>query len=258
MACIVNGVSQNIVPLESNGAVPVNVQDQTTPLFDFYFQQALSQTTLQAATVRYQYTIDVSSAAGFVVGSYLGVFGQGRYFFAEVLSILGTVLTLDTPLDFDFANGSTVVRLTRDLNVNGAVTPQVFGIFGPAGGNIKYDITRFMLSIETATAPQLPEFGDLSALTHGLVLRRNDSQTRNYWNIKSNLEFGLHAYDIQLLSAVGPGADGILMRYTFAGADKHGVTVRLGAGDTLELLIQDDLTGLSKFRALAEGHEVTD
>lgn len=247
------------LPRESNGAVPVNIQDQTSPLFDLYFSQVIGvPTTLSVAAVKGSYQITVTSAAGFSVGSYLGVFGGGRYFFAEILSIAVNTFTLDTPVDFSFSNGSTTVNLNRDLSVNGSVTPEIFSIQGPQAGLIEFDITRFMLSMETAAPPALDEFGDLSALTRGLVLRKNDGITRNYWNIKKNIEFGLHAYDLQALSTVGPGQDGLILRYTFAGADKHGVTVRLAAGDTLELVVQDDLTGIQRITALAEGHEVTD
>lgn len=264
MGCTGNGKGINRVqisqPLESNGAIPVNVQDQTTPPFDLYFvQQKGSTTTNTVATAIGDLTITVASVASFSVGDYLGIFsGTGRFYFGTVLSILGNDLTLDTPLDFAFPIGSNTLSFTRDLNVNATpASPSYFQIQAGAAG-LEIDITRFMLAIGTNNPGNVDQFGDLPALTNGLVLRRIDTVYRNIWNIKTNLEFGLHAYDLQPFSAVGPGGDGLISRYTFAGQDKHGVTIRLGPNEALQLIIQDNLSGLVSFRCLAEGHEVTD
>ena len=112
--------------------------------------------------------------------------------------------------------------------------------------------------MECATAPNLALFGNLTELTNGVVLRRVDGETNNFWNVKSNRDIGNIAYDLTIRLASNPqqGENGILARYTFAGQDKHGVAVRLNPGDSLQLLIQDDLTGLDAFNIIAEGHYV--
>ena len=43
---------------------------------------------------------------------------------------------------------------------------------------------------------------------------------------------------------------------TFSGQDKLGVALRLNPGEDLQLIIQDDLRGLTSIEILAEGHEV--
>jgi len=252
-----------IEPLESNGGIPVNVQDQTTPPYDLFFVQLDGTiTTLAEDSFIDNRTINVTDrlASGIIIGTYLGLSTPQRFYFGEVLSVSGDLVTLDTPLDFDFPAGSNVVPTTRDLNVDGSLTPQTF-IVGPgAGSEVTLDITRIMVKCITDTAPTLDQFCDQTSLTNGLILRRVDGDTRNIWNIKNNGELGHLAYDYQPYLATNPGQtqNGALFRYTFAGQDKHGVAIRLTPGDVLEIIVQDDLSGIDLFRIVAEGHETTD
>ncbi len=244
-------------------SVDVFIQDQTTPALDLYFIQPIGAPTTLAVTGAIDDTsIEVTSDAVFTAGDFIGIFAPPRFYFGVALTKPGgNILTLDTPLDFAYPAGSNVLAFTRDLDVNGSVTPQVFEVQGPEGVGaeaFEIDITRIMISMTTASTPALNEFGDLAALTNGIVLRRTDSLTRNIWNAKSNLEMLNLAYDLTFYSAIGTGLDGLGVRYTFAGQDKHGVAVRLGAGESLEMIIQDNLTGLTQFRVLAQGHIVQD
>lgn len=246
---------------DETGGLSVDVQDQTTPPIEFFFTQALgSPTTLSVATAINDTTITVASTTNFVDGVYIGVFagvsGENRYFFAtQVGAPSGNIITVDTPLDFAFDSGDPVLPMTRELDVNGSITAQVFQIQGPPQGGV--DITRIMIKMLTSSPVSLDTFGDLTSLTNGLVLRKsNGAETRNIWNIKNNSDLALITFDYLPLEALNPvqGQDGALFRNTFAGRDKHGVAIRLQQGETLQLLIQDDLTGLVEFHALVEGH----
>jgi hypothetical protein len=101
-------------------------------------------------------------------------------------------------------------------------------------------------------------FGGITALTNGVVLRQNNGVMTNIWNVKSNGEFGLLCFDTFETSKAPAGSFGFRFRNTYAGQAKHGVTLRLEPGDTLEVLIQDDLTDLEDFAMMAQGHVVTD
>lgn len=254
-----------VVPREKNGGVPVNVQDQTSPLFDLYFSQELAApTTLASDVVLETNEITVASATGFVAGSHLGLFsgvsGENRYYFATVVSVSVDTLTMDTPLNFAFSIGDPVVRLSRDMNVNGSATSQVFTVRGGGAGSIiQVDVTKIKLIMTCSGAVDLSLFGDLAALTNGLVLRRTDGTHTNYWNVKNNSQFDLLG-TWKPYAATNPaqGVDGALFTYDLAGQDNHGVTSRLSANEYLELIIQDNLSGLVTFQGLAWGHEVTD
>lgn len=270
---ILQGSTQVVLPIipDEESALPVEtrigesldvfVQDQTTPPLDLYFIQQIGvPNTLAVAGAIDDMSITVTSDAGFTVGNRIGIFsGGGRFYFGQLLAKPGAnVLNLDTPLDFAFPIGSPVLAATRELNVNGSVTPQTFEVRGT--GTFEIDITRIIISMITTTAVDLSLFGNLVALTNGIVLRRTDTVTRNIWNIKTNLDMLNLSFDFELFAATNPvqGIDGLGVRYTFAGQDKHGVAVRLGLDDSLELIVQDNLTGLTQFRMIAQGHVVED
>lgn len=257
-----------ISPLESNGAIPINIQDQTSPPFDFFFTQLVSiPTTLAEPTFVDNITINVTSAVGISTGDYLGIFNSddplnNRAYFGQVLSITGTILTLDTPLDFDFLAGDTVGAFTRNLNVAGTPSnPEIYSVRVGPQATQSIDVTRIMVSFITDTAVDLSKLGDIAGgVDNGIVLRRVDGDVRNIFNIKNNGELANLCFDYAPYTSTNPaqGQDGAKFRYTFAGQDKHGVAVRLNPGDELQVIIQDDLTDLQQFRVIAEGHYVTD
>ena len=255
-------INQPAIPVETRTgeSVDVNVQDQTTPPLDLYFIQPIGAPNSLAVTGAIDDTsVTVASDAGFTVGDYIGIFAPPRFYFGTLLAKPGAnVLNMDTPLDFAYPAGSNVLAFTREIDVNGSIgSPEIFEVQGP-GGAERIDITRIMISMITSDAPTLGEFGNLAALTNGIVLRRTDSETRNIWNAKTNLDLLNLSYDLTFYTAVGLGLDGLGVRYTFSGQDKHGVAVRLGVGESLEVIIQDNLTNLTQFRIIAQGHIVED
>lgn len=253
------------LPIEANGAVPVNVQDQTTPLFDFYFVQEVgSRTTLAANVVLPTNVVTVTSPTGFAIGTYCGMFsgvsGENRYYFGTVTDVAGSVLTLDTPIDFAYEAGDAVVRFTRDLDVDGSSTPQIFSVKGPGTGSpLEVDVTEIDIIAECANPVNLNLFGDRAPLVNGLVLRRTDGPYKNFWNIKQNSDMALLG-EWTPYTALNPaqGVDGFKFVYDVAGQENRGVTIRLGALEGLDLIIQDSLLVFDKLHAIASGHEVTD
>lgn len=250
--------------LESNGGMPVNIQDQHTPALDLKFIQAQGvPTTLSVDADIEDETLTLTSVTGFVDGCVVALVNpSGEFYFGKQIGApAGSVITLDTPIDKAFASAdSTVFCASDDMAVNGAVTTQVFQI-GPVGGatGIEIDITRLLGYIQSATAMDDGKFGDLTVLTKGIVLRHNNSVIDNIWNLKTNGEIGLLCFDTSYTDKPPAGTSyGFRFRNTYAGQDKHGVTIRLEPGDILELLIQDDLSGLEVFNMMAQGHVVTD
>lgn len=247
------------------GGLDVNIQDQVTPPVDFFFTQIKgAPTTVGVVTVIDTYDVTVASAAGCSVGDYVGIFNadnpsDNRAYFGTILSINVDTVTLDTPLDFAFQIGDTFACFSRDISdANGSVTPEIFKIEVGSGATQSIDINRLMISFLTDGAVNLASFGDLTELTRGCVLRRVNGYINNIWNVKSNGEIANLSFDYTPFTALNPaqGQDGAKFRYTLNGQDKHGVAVRLNPGDSLELIIQDDLTALQQFRIIAEGHFV--
>ena len=249
--------------VESNGALAVNIQDQHSLALDLRFIQQTNATTLSANADPEDTSITITSTTGFVDGVTVGIFSATGifYFGMQVGAPVGNVISLDTPIDRAFLSGDNVISANHHLNVNGAVTTQVFQV-GPvgAGTGIEIDITRLMGYIESDGTPSAGDalFGNLTSLTNGVVLRINNDTISNIWNVKNNGEFGLLCYDTAYSPKPPAGAEGFRFRNTYAGQAKHGVTLRLVPGDTLEILIQDDLTELNDFQMMAQGHVVTD
>lgn len=248
-------------PGESNGAIPVNIQDQHTEALDLRFIKALATTTLSVATTVGGMTITVANTTGFVDGVTVAVFtSTGHFYFAQqVGAVAGQVVTLDTPVSTVFPAGSSVIAANHHLNVNGSATTQIFQV-GPIGlgTGLAVDITRIMGYIQGDSAMDDALFGNLAALTKGVILRVNGETIHNAWNVKTNGEIGLLCYDSALSARAPSGSFGLRFRNTYAGPAKHGVTLRLESGDKLEILIQDNLTGLEDFQMMAQGHVVTD
>ena len=241
--------------------------DHTTPPVELFFVDGLATTTLASATAINDLTIDLVDDTGFVDGDYIGVFSASdRFYFATQIgaSAAGTV-TFDTPLDFAFAAGDRVSRTTRNMAVDGSGTTRVFAIQGSGdpASNLQIDITRIILLMVGDNSPppagvasfDLSTFGNIAGgITNGIVLRLVNGTTQNIFNAKTNGDLSNISYDIRIDSGAIAGSDALTMRLTFAGQDKHGVALRLRAGDSLEVLIQDDLSLLTTMSIVAEGH----
>jgi hypothetical protein len=248
----------------TNGGLDVNIQDQFTPAIIAPFHEVAGNTTVAVQPAIDDRTITVTSSAGMAVGNVFIVFNADelRFTFFKILVIAGNVITVDSPVDFAYPVGSFVDFGIDNLNVDGSGTTRVFGLRGggtPPGVDLEADITRIILTCQTTNSVDLSKFGDIvGGITNGLVLRRRDGIYRNIFNVKDNQEISNLMFDFNTFDAnnINQGRNGFIGRLTFAGQNKLGVTIRLGAGEDLELLVQDDLSTLLKFTVIAEGHIV--
>ena len=259
---IVDPVTGKPAAVEQNGALAVNIQDQHTRTADLHFSQAIGGAiTLTGDADRDDTDIDVSGAHGIVVGEQIRLFDNtNQNLYSGIVTVVATNnISLDRPLTVDFTTALTAVsRSVIEMDVNGAVTPQIFSI-GPVV-TAEIDITRIMFLILCSGAPIMASFGDLSILTNGVCMRKTTGNGHiNYFSVKNNAELLNLMYDITFYDATHPSAaNGIGGRLTYGGQEKHGVVIRLSAGEALEVIIQDDLTSLLQFRMISTGHEVTD
>ena len=238
----------------------VTIQDSTAPLYVVNFSNIVAETTLGGPTQIDDYIISVTSATGFVVGQYLTIYSvaSNRVYFSEILAINTLAITLDRPLDFAFAISDSVTVGSTNMNVDGSVTPQIFGVRNPGVTDVplEIDINRIMIAMLTSTTPQLSDLGDITGgVTRGVQIRRVDGTNQNICNFKTNMEMKNIMFDLEIQDAASQAQDGITGRFTF---DKLGQVVRIGAGEDLQIVIQDDLTSLDSFTIIAEGSEVTD
>jgi hypothetical protein len=246
-----------------NGGGPADARVET-PIGLFFIRGIAAPTTVAVQPSIDDRDLQVVDATNFTTldgGTYTGVFNplENRFYFGNVTAINGNTLTFDTPLDFAFLAGDNVQPLSRDLNVNGLITPVTFQVRGSGpGSGLSINITRLMVAMECDTRLDLNKFGDISpALTNGLVLRRANGVTRNIFNLKRNSDFITLAYDLQMFDATNPaqGVNGLASRNTYNGEDKRGTVLQLLPGDSLDLIVQDDLSSLEIFQIQCHGYE---
>jgi len=258
---LTNWLRDNTGGLE--GAIDVVVQDSTSPILIVHFSNIVGETDITSPLSLDDYTVDVTSVTGMVVGHLLTVYNvaEDRVYFGNILSIDTLTVTLDTPLDFPFPAGSIVTFGITNMNVNGSVTPQIFGVRNPQAADIpsSVDVVRIVFNCLTDTAPILTDFGDIAAgLLRGVVIRRVDGTYQNVFNVKTNSDIKNIAFDFDIEVASGTAKDGFTSRLTFGGWSKMGAVIRIGENEDLQCIIQDDLTSLVEFEIIAEGSFVVD
>ena len=202
-------------------------------------------------------TLTLTDTTGFTAGKAAAVFANVDDFYIgrQLGAPAGNVITLDTPVDIVLANASAVAAVTTNMAVDGSSTTQIFQI-GPTGpgSTAITDVTRIIGHMLDSTAMDDGKFGGMSALTNGIVLRKNDGVITNLWNAKTNADLALLCYEFSYSDKAPGGQFGCSFRNTYAGQGNHGVVIELLPGEFLELLVQDDLTDLDEFTMLAQGH----
>lgn len=206
-------------------------------------------------------TLTVLDGTAFNIGTYVVMYCTtiDRYYVGYVLSKSNNVLTVDTPLDAVYPIGSLVGAGRTNMNIDGSTTSKIFGIRGPAVENplnLVFDITRIIFQCQTSSAVDLSKFGDLTALSRGLILRRRNGDYNNIFNVKTNGDIAGICFDWYPYASTNPtqGQDGFSAGLSFGGLDRMGTILRLREGEDLEFIIQDNLTGLSLLEVIAEGH----
>lgn len=259
------GGSGRKASVETNNALAVNVQDQTSQVIDLYLSKVLQSATVTTNTSLDDTTITITTAGTPVVGSILCLKESQSFYQGIILSVVANStnwdVTLDTPIDFAFTTSANASERTRDMNVDGSSTSQTF-IVSPVNlaSGTKWDIVRVTFAMLDSSSMDDGKFGGLTALTNGMLLRVKNGITKNIFNVKTNSELAIETFDLAYADNAPGGQYGLRCRRTFGGQSKNGVTIRLEAdtSDELQIIIQDDLTGLDDFRCVAQGHVVTD
>lgn len=222
----------------------------------FIHQHTGINTTLSTNATAGDYSITVASATGFNALDYIHIEnGVVESTHTQILSIVGNVFTLDRPIDNSFAIGASVKQSILNMKVNGSVTPQSFQII-PTTSEI-WHIEMISLQMTHSSAGDNGLFGNLPALTRGVVLRYYNGTTTEFSTLsvwKTNGDIFLDTGDV--IYAARSGGGGSYGTNSLGNIYQTGAVLRLDgtAGDYLEFLIQDDLTGLDSFTAKVQGH----
>jgi len=244
---------------EDMKSVDVSIQDQTTEIIDLYMvnlDDAVTPTITAPADIDDK-VISVDATTGITAGDAINISENGRTFQAIVLSVTGTSITFNAPLDMA-VTASAVVQVGKwDMAVDGSTEPKIYRVTPPAGAT--WDIVKLTIGMTASATMDDSTFGPLTALTNGVVLRVVDGQTKNIFVVSDNGGFAERcSYDAVYHTEVTSDVYAFRARRTFGGQDKNGVVVRLSAGDSLEFIVQDNLADVTftKFACVVQGHAV--
>jgi hypothetical protein len=243
-------------------ALAVVSVDKTYPPFVGYFRDVASidYSTLAVAGVKDAYTVTVVDGTNFVVNEEIAIWTTTRFYGGKILGKAGNVLTLATPLNFAYPIGANASSGNPEMSVDGSGTPVVYRIRQPQlpvlATGLEFVITRIIFSCLADSAVDLSLFGNIAALTRGCMLRYENGVTSNIFTVRSNQDIANFAYDWTAYVATNPsqGQDGFVSRLTFGSNGKMGTSILLKDGEALEFWIQDNLTGLTSLKVVAEGY----
>lgn len=144
---------------------------------------------------------------------------------------------------------------TKNANGNYSGATGTFYLAPPAG--VIYRVERMLVTVEDTAGFSAAEYGNLGALlTNGIQVRvHNGTSTVQDLTdgipVKGNAGWARFCYDADL-KAWGVGNEILVARWTFS---KMGAPLRLDgdATEALEVLLDDDLTGLVAHYFLAQG-----
>jgi len=235
------------------------LQDQTTPLRVLKFFNPAGTLTLAATVSVGARVMTVTDATGVQAGHILCIKQAGRQFQAAVLSIAGApTLTTDTPFDYAFTAAAVINYGSSAMNVDGSSNPVTFRIGAAAGSRM--DVTQVRIGITDNAEMDDSKFGALAALTNGLVLQYTHSGVvYAVGNVKTNGQLRLTCSGEYALKAPA-GSYGFSAVCHLGGQENAGVVIRLDGDheDQIQLIVQDNLTGLTSATALVIGHVVED
>lgn len=143
---------------------------------------------------------------------------------------------------------------TADMNVNGSVTPQVFGVSPALLGARFAVLTRMVVLIEDSGNLAADNYGALSALTAGVRMTATiggvEASVDGGLPIKSNVHWARICYDMTEHS-FGNGNNFISARCAFDGI---GIPLTLKGADSFDITVNDNLTGLVEHHVLVQGY----
>jgi len=214
--------------------------------------------TIAVDTVVGNYTVELTDSTGFIANSLIKIEEEfdetPTTFYAEVITNVANVLTLDRPLDRAFTTNALVNRENFLLNVNGSVTPVAFAYKNSFEKSV--NVTRILFNMVTTNPATFNGFGDIAApgLVNGIEFRKKnaDGTFTNYFNAKTNNRLQLLMFDVDFFDGGNPQAvNGLSGRLTF---EKLSSPIILNKDEELQILVQDNLSSLVTFEVVAEGN----
>lgn len=246
-------------PLKSTeGALHIHdAEIDKIPFNEHFHQHTGAVDTLAAASVAGAISITVTNGTLFTALSYIQIEnGVIETTFPQITSIAGNVLNLDRPVDNAFSIGDTVEEVNFNMSVAGTISAPISFRIIPDLDQI-WHVHGFGLTMLLNSAWDDSNFGDLAALPNGVVIRAynglaNQHRTFTLW--KTNADIGLDTGTLKDKAKAPSGLYGLSADGDIAGRSGAIPELNGANGDYLEMLIQDDLSGLVDYVIKVQGH----
>ena len=130
---------------------------------------------------------------------------------------------------------------------------------GPADNDEIWAVHRMILMLESCTAPQASEYGDIATLANGVTLKVMSGSNvitdlTDAVPVKSNANWGAHCYDVSY-SGFAAGTFYTLVRWTFSHAGRPLILDGF-TNEQLVFTVNDDLSTLVSHTAQIQGHVI--
>ena len=181
-------------------------------------------------------------------------------FYAEVVNVATNVITLDRHLDFAYQVASTIgFKVAENMNLDGSSTNQTFLYSIGTTSTKSVDIVSIRFNIIDDTQMDDAKFGGITTLAKGCFLRIKHihggvTEYHNLFNVKSNGDFKVMIDNASYSDKAPAGQYSFFAEWKIK--ESTGNVIRIQPGESLQFNIQDNLTGLTSFKAWISGHEV--
>lgn len=247
----------------ANTSLNVNIEDVDIELVN---ELAHAHTgrfyELAAGTALGATEIVLVDATGLLVGERLLISeaGGAQKTLPKVTVVSGApTIVLDGPMDAAYTTAAIIEVVEVNMAVSGSLASPASFVVRPHDSQI-WHLTRLNLSMVHKSAATDDKFGSLAPLINGVLIRSNTALLgiHNLTNWRRNQDMIEDMYDLRYSAKAGGTNHGTAGRWSYK--QRTGTVVRLDGSedDSLEILIQDDLTATSNeiadFQIKMQGH----
>lgn len=240
-----------------NGAVDIHDADSHSVLINHFVHNPTGDTSvLNGSFDAGDRVIVVENSSSFTAGNHIDIRNGTKHIhhWRVIVDVTGNNITIGAPLDYDFPDGSIVNEGIANMNVDGSVTPVVF-ILTPQEDQVLH-LLRMLVAMEHSTVADDSLFGNIPALTNGVVVRVSHDNGTSFNTIATwhkNKDIKEDTFDVTYSDKAGGGNFGTSGRWTWKNV---GNVIRLDEeeDEIFQVVIQDDLTSLVDFQIKLQGH----
>lgn len=251
-----------VEPEDGEHGLCVYVKDNTSEPFIQSFTSEPNTFNLASATTADTNTFTAESGNGISTGDTVRLIDTSTGDTQESTALLNVedVITIDSPLIRSFEPANTIAERASDsLIVDGSSNPVAMSVKPIQDSAI--DISSVVIEIVSLNNFDFSGFGGLSVLANGVLLRINNgngtfTNILNFKNLGELISFSSDHNFLEPAGQVGSTGGGFTCRIDL-GRDKEAVRIDSRNGESLEMLVQDNLTaGNSKIKAKAKGRKI--